>query len=62
MGFILVVYLIVGIFHSLNKVGNPNPAMRPVWTSDRSISGLRFFMGFLSIALLWPISMLFSHR
>jgi hypothetical protein len=33
-----------------------------VWTSDRSISGLRFFMGFLSIALLWPISMLFSHR
>jgi hypothetical protein len=62
MEFILVVYLIVGIVHSLNKVGNPNPAIRPVWTSDRSVSGLKFFLGFLLIAILWPISMLASHQ
>lgn len=58
MEIIALVYLIIGFVHANNKVNNPNPALRPLWASDRSLPGFVRFLGFLFVALIWPISML----
>ncbi len=58
MEIIGFVYLVIGLVHANNKVNNPNPALRPLWASDRNLSAVARFLGFLAIALAWPISML----
>ena len=58
MGLVLVGYIVIGLIHANSKVNNPNPALRPLWASDRSLSAAMRLLGFLFIAAIWPISML----
>lgn len=51
-------YVVIGLVHANNRVNNPNPALRPLWASDRSLPGPLRFLGFLVIAAIWPISIL----
>jgi len=58
MEILIITYLIIGLIHANNKVNNPNPALRPLWASDKSMPFLQRLAGFLLIAVIWPISML----
>ena len=58
MEILFLIYIVIGLFHANNKVNNPNPGLRPVWASDRSLSFIKRAGGFLLIAIIWPISML----
>ncbi len=58
MEILIILYLIIGIVHSLNKIGNPDRSKRPVWANDSSTSGAAMFFGFILIICIWPISMI----
>ena len=62
MEIVLIVYIVVGLVHANRKVNNDNPALRPLWASDRSLPGFIRLLGLLFIALIWPISMLSDKK
>lgn len=55
MEWILGLYLIVGIIKTMNRLANPNPALKPIWMStERNPIKLAFYFTFHT--LLWPIA------
>lgn len=62
MEIIVAAYLFFGLIYANGKVNNPNPALRPLWASDRSLPFLLRLVGFLVIALLWPVLLVVSER
>ena len=56
MDLFFVAYIIIGLIHANSRVNNPNPALRPLWASDRSLPAINRLLGFLMIAAIWPIS------
>lgn len=62
MEMIVGAYLFAGLIYANNKVNNPNPALRPIWASDRSLPFIMRLAGFVIIAVLWPIVFMMSGR
>ena len=58
--FIAFVYFVVGLAHANSKVNNPSPALRPVWASDKGLPFAIRTLGFVAVALIWPLSMFMS--
>lgn len=62
MELVLGAYLVIGLLHANGKINNSNPAHRPVWASDMSVPFLMRVVGFVLIALVWPISLILNKR
>jgi len=51
----IIIYFVIGFFHSLRKTFNPILSNRPMW----ALSGtpMQKFLGFLVLIVIWPLSM-----
>ncbi|MBK8067533.1 MAG: hypothetical protein IPK27_07845 [Rhodanobacteraceae bacterium] len=48
-------YLIIGLLYAYGKVNHPNRALRPLWAIDRDSSFWIIVLGFVALALFWPV-------
>jgi hypothetical protein len=58
MEIAVVVYFVIGFFHSMRKTFNPILLNRPEWALIGTAG--QKFLGFLALMILWPLSMLRS--
>lgn len=55
MEWIIGIYLLVGVFKSLNRLAEPNPAKKPVWMSlERNPIKIALLFTFHTLA--WPFA------
>ena len=55
MEWLIGIYLAVGIFKTLGRMGNPNPALKPVWMSLER-NPIKIVLFFTLHVLIWPLA------
>jgi len=51
--WLVAIYLIVGVFKTLRRMGNPNPALKPAWLlGERNLLTVALY--FTINVLTWP--------
>lgn len=55
MEWLIIIYLVVGVFKTLGRLGNPNPAQKPVWMSLEQ-NPLKIVLYFTLHVLIWPLA------
>ncbi len=54
MEWLIGIYLAVGVFKTLGRMGNPNPGLKPVWmTVERN--PIKFVLFFIFHVVAWPL-------
>jgi hypothetical protein len=55
MEWIIGVYLVIGVFKTIGKFSDPNPAVKPLWMSTES-DGFKMAVIFTIYSLFWPFT------
>lgn len=55
MEWLIVIYLVVGVFKTVNRYANPNPALKPVWMSLER-NPIKITLLFTFHVLIWPLA------
>lgn len=55
MEWLVGAYLVVGVYKTLDRLTNPNPALKPVWMSVER-NPLKLAINFTLHALFWPFA------
>jgi len=51
--WIVGIYLAIGLFKAFGTIGNPNPALKPIWMSTER-NPLTWVMYFTLYVIFWP--------
>jgi len=54
MEWLVGIYFVIDVFKTLNRFGNPNPALKPVWMSLER-NPINIVMYFTFHVLVWPL-------
>jgi len=55
MEWLVGIYLIIGVFKTIGKFSNPNPAVKPLWMSTET-DGFKMAIMFTIYTLFWPLA------
>jgi hypothetical protein len=55
MEWLVGIYLVIGVFKTLGRLANPNPALKPIWMSAER-NPLKLALFFTLHSVLWPFS------
>ena len=57
MEWIIGIYLLVGVIKTFGRLGNPNPALKPLWMMTEN-NPIKWVMSFTFHVLMWPLAKL----
>jgi hypothetical protein len=55
MEWLIVIYLVVGVFKTINRYVNPNPALKPLWMLLER-NPIKITLLFTFHVLFWPLA------
>lgn len=55
MEWLIGIYLVIGLLKTIGRMGNPNPALKPVWMSTEG-NPLRLALFFTLHTVFWPFA------